>query len=328
VPGDHVTLARNDDYFLPDLVPYIDQLTVRFVEDPQAAVQALVTGESDFGGVPPAEYPEFKANHPEFQYFEYDSWSWLALITNVDPETGKFFTDTGVRQALLYAIDRDLMVETLIGGMGVAAHGVQPPPSPAYAPDKVRTRYNHDPEQAKSLLEAAGWVDSDGDGIREKDGVKMSIEINFDPSFGGNTSMVAYLQEAWRKVGIEFSQTNLVFDDLLAGKFEIAIVGWGWNLPDQGALYRCDAMPPTGFNLSHYCNETYDQLNTDSVYELDPDKRVELLIEQSNVINDEVPWPVLFFNKLASIAQPRVHNFYANALAGVWSYNRMWIDQA
>lgn len=326
VQGDHATIARNDDYFLPEEAPYLDQISVRFVADPTAAVQALETGESDFGSVPPGDYQTFKANHPDLQYSEYDSWSWLALITNASTESGgTFFTDRAVRQALLYGLDRDQIVDNLIGGMGVKAVGVQPPPSPAYDPASVRTTYDYDPEQAKALLEEAGWVATEENGIREKDGVKFSVELNFDSSFGGSDSLVAFIQESWKAIGIEVNQTNLVYDDIQAGKFQIAIVGWGWNIPDQGALYRCDANPPGGFNLSRYCNEEYDRLNTEAIYELDEAKRIDLLVEQSNVVNDDAPWPMLYFNKLAAIAQPRVRNFYAGPLGGVWSLSRIWL---
>lgn len=329
VQGDHATITRNDDYFLPDHVPYLENYTVRIVADSKTAESALVTGESDYGSVNPGDYQSFKDGNPDFTYAEYDQWGWMAIELNADPATGTFFSDTRVRHALLHAADRDAIVENILFGFGTVAHGVQPPPSPAYAPDKVRTIYNYDPEHARALLEEAGWVDTDGDGIREKDGVKFSVDFNYDESFTTTSQIVTYLQQAWKEVGIEVKPaTNYVFDDVLAGKTQLAIGGIIWTAPDQGTLYRCDAIPPDGFNLSRHCNEEYDRINTESVYELDPDKRLELLIEQSDVINDDAPWPLLYFTKGATIVQPRVHNFYAAGItAGLWSYNKIWIEQ-
>ena len=330
VTGDHVTIVRNDDYFVPAYVPTIDTWTLRVVADPQSAMQSLVTGEADIAyKISPQQLESLQQSNPDFQFAIFDDWSWTFILMNADTELGQFFADRDVRQAVMYSVDRDLIVETIVAGLAVRADGVQPPSSPAYAPDQVTTIYNYDPEQSRALLEAAGWVDSDGDGIREKDGVKFSTEFQYAESEPINQQLVPYLQQAWQEIGIEIIPKALPAPTLIelavAGDYQLATMKITWTIDDMGVLYRCDAIPPGGFNLARHCNPEYDRLNDESLYELDPEKRRELIIEQGNVSNDDAHFGLLYFGKSIFPAQPRVRNFFANGILGVWSQARMWV---
>ena len=93
----------------------------------------------------------------------------------------------------------------------------------------------------------------------------------------------------------------------------------------MGLLYRCDAIPPDGFNNARICNPEFDRLNDESIFELDPVKRRELLIAQGNVANDNAHLGLLHFNRNIYASQPRVRNFFANAYQSVWSLPWMWV---
>ncbi|MDQ3655348.1 MAG: ABC transporter substrate-binding protein, partial [Chloroflexota bacterium] len=207
--------------------------------------------------------------------------------------------------------------------------GVYPPPSNAYAPDRVTTIYNHDPDRARSLLDAAGWIDDDGDGVREKDGVTFRTEILYGDAGPYGRQIVTYLQQAWREIGVDVRTKSVPFSVRLeretTGDFEIILLGWAGFRDDLGILYRCDAIPPNGFNIARICNPEFDRLNDESLFELDPDKRRELLIEQGNVVNDSAHLGLLHFTRTVLAAQPRVRNFHANAYQEIWSHPWMWL---
>ncbi len=75
-----------------------------------------------------------------------------------------------MREALFVALDRDALVEAVLLGYAEVAHGTQPLLSPAYAPERIEPAYDFDPGRARQLLAEAGWTDTDGDGVVDKDG--------------------------------------------------------------------------------------------------------------------------------------------------------------
>ena len=107
----------------------------------------------------------------------FDSLFAATYAYNLDPEKTTLFQDREVRQALLYALDREAMVQSLLDGLGEVAMGIHPPLSAGYAPDRTRTRYEYDPEKATALLAQAGWTDTNGDGTVDKNGQELKFEL-------------------------------------------------------------------------------------------------------------------------------------------------------
>ena len=198
--GDHVTLTKNADYWDKQNAPIIDEFIYRVIADAASAIASLQTGESDLIEVPPTQANPLKESNPELQVIDFDTYNFNYYTANEDPSRSDLFTEIPVRQALHYALDRDIIVQTSYQGYAVRADGTQPVLSIAYAPDKVTTIYTYDPDKAKSLLESAGWVDSDGDGIRDKNGVKFSFECFFSEGVARYETQLPYMQQAWREV--------------------------------------------------------------------------------------------------------------------------------
>ncbi len=324
VQNDHATIARNDDYWLPNMIPAIDSFTLRVVPDAANALQSLGTGESDIAELPAAQINPFKSGNPDITVDIYDTFRWAFFVPNQDVKKALYFKDVGVRQALMYSLDRQSIVDDLLDGYAVRADGTQPVISKAYAPDKVTTIYDFD--QAKSLMEAAGWIDTDGDGVREKDGVKLSMEFPFNSSDPSATTLVTYLQQAWKEIGLEIQpngipQTTLI-DRLFANDFQLSLLGITWTDEDQGTFFRTGV----GFNLSHYSNPEYDKLNDEQLVELDVEKRMALIVEQSNILNDDVALGIMYFSKAATASSPKVHNLKPNAYGSYWSIGYVWVD--
>lgn len=330
VANDHVTVEKNPDYWDQTSLPYIDRYIYRVVADGNTALQSVATGESDIADVPFAQGVAFKEANPDVAVVNYDTLAMNYYHCNQNASKQTLFTDPKVRQALQYALDRQLVAETVYFGFAIQANGTQPVLSQAYAPDRTNTIYNYDPDTANALLDEAGWVDSDGDGIREKDGQKFSFEMVFSEGVPTYEQQVPYMQEAWRAVGIEMIPTQVPFptlsDQTESGTYAMALQGFNWS-PDgaQIAMYGCANIPP-GFNTMHYCNEEFDRLETAAITELNHEARIDLLIEASNIANDEAATGIMVFRQSIAAVSPRLHNFTPNGYGTVWSIYKTWVD--
>jgi peptide/nickel transport system substrate-binding protein len=330
VVGEYVTLLRNDDYWDANRLPNIDEFTYRYIPEASAATAALTTAETDSTILPVSE-AEILAEDPNLTVESYDNAGFIWLDINQDEAKTPLFVDIPVRQALMYSLDRDLMSEQVYMGFNITANGTQPLLSIAYAPDRINTIYTYDPEQAKALLEEAGWVDADGDGVREKDGTPFRFECMYSDGDATQEQALAYMQQAWGEVGIEMTPVPTPFqtkrDAGITGDYEMRLSGFAWGTDgDQGDMFRCDAVPPNGFNNMRYCNERYDELDALQQAELDVDKRIDILIEQSNIANDEVATGVLFFRKSVIGSRTTLHNFLPNGYSFLWSMPWWWTE--
>jgi peptide/nickel transport system substrate-binding protein len=330
VTGSNVTLEKNEDYWDQDFVPVIDTFTFRVIPEASSQTQALITGEIDYGEVSFTDAPSLLDN-PDLQIIPYDTLGVNWFAANQDPSRTELFTDVRVRQALMYALDRDLLSEQVYNGYAIRADGTQPVLSIAYRPEQINTIYNYDPEMAMQLLDEAGWVDEDGDGIREKDGVSFTFECIFSEGVAQYDQQLPYMQQAWRDVGIDMQPAAVPFTSLLdatdTGNFEMAIFGFNWGVDGgQIDMFGCEFLPPQGFNSMRYCNEEYDELARATDRELDPEARVEMLIEASNLLNDEMAAGYLVFRQNIGGARTTLHNFYPNGYSFMWWIPFAWTE--
>jgi peptide/nickel transport system substrate-binding protein len=335
--GESATVTKNADYWDPESIPHIDEIVFRVLPDQNAANQALLAGEVDvIERIPPASVEEMKnAENAEVRTFDTLAFNWYSL--NLQKP---IFQEVAVRQAMMYALDRKLIAQEIYLGFAEQADGTQPKLSFAYAPDRIETIYNYDPDKAMQLLDQAGWTDSDGDGFREKDlngdGEITEDEVlrfNFIYTRGVGTydQQVPYMQEAWAAVGIDMLPQAVPFPTLQtreeSGDFDAVLWGFQWS-PDggQGAMFRCDSTPPGGFNAMRYCNPEYDKLDDQQLRELDPEKRREILIQQANIANNDAAAGILVFRQNNDAYATRVHNFLPTGYGFIWSFPFIWVD--
>jgi peptide/nickel transport system substrate-binding protein len=331
IPGDHVTFVRNDDYWDPANLPIIDEFNFRVIPEASSAVQALTTGEVDFlESTPPAEADSLKENQ-DLNVRDFDTFKFIWYSLNEDPAKSPLFTDVKVRQAMQYALDRELMAETIYFGYAIQADGTQPVLSFAYSPDQINTIYTYDPEKAKSLLAEAGWTDTDGDGIVDKDGQKFSFELFFSEGVGQYEQQLPYMQQSWREIGIEAFPSAVPFptlsDSANAGTFDACVWGFSWDATgSQDAVFGTASVPPGGFNVMRYSNAEYDALIPQEKRELDRDKARDLLIQQANIANDDAAAGILMFRKDINSSRRTMHNFFPNGYGLLWSISKVWVD--
>ena len=245
-------------------VPVIDRFVFRVLPDDAAATQALIAGEIDILNALPGPQIDAISATPGLTVTTFPTLSFNFYTLNLDPARTQLFLQREVRQALLMALDREAIVASIYSGYGIVPVGTQSPLSQAYAPDRIRTRYPFDPDQARNLLATAGWIDDDGDGIVERAGTPLAFEMIF-PDGIESELLAAYFQEAWGEIGVEMTPVIMPFEAMVAedgplvthdfAAIQIGLTG----SPDggQGSLFSCDAYE-AGFNLARYCNEAYD----------------------------------------------------------------------
>ena len=333
VESSYVTLTKNPNYWDPQGAVQIDTFTFQVNPEASSNVQALQTGQVDIADIPFSQADQIKAASPDLNVVDYPtaSFNYYTCLLD-DMERSPFFTEIPVRQAMMYALDRDLLAEQVYLGYAERADGTQPTLSIAYAPDRINTVYTYDPDKANQLLDSAGWMLAD-DGVRAKDGVRLSFECLFSEGVATYEQQIPSMQQYWADVGIEMLPTAVPFqtlsDNVDASDFQMAVWGFSWGFDGgQGDMFRTDALRPNGFNSMHYSNARYDELDAQQQREIDQQKRIDILIEQSNIVNDEQAAGIIVFRSTITGSQNRLHNYIVNGYGYLWSLPFVWVDPA
>jgi peptide/nickel transport system substrate-binding protein len=327
--GDEVTFTRHEAYY--DAVPIIETLTFRTLPDPDEASNALAHGEIDVYERPPVDQLAGFEDDDQFQVTVYDTFSFVWYGTNLDPQKTDLFQDVNVRRALLYGLDREAMVRTIMRGFAEVAQGTQPLLSSAYDPDQITTHYDYDPDRAAQLLNASGWRPND-DGILEKDGDPFSFSIQYAEDSSQVEQAVTAMQAYWAEIGIDAKPEPVNYQsDLIPAltetfDFEMVALAFTWDatgdqLPMFGSEYK-----GVGYNAVGYANPDYDEVADQANRATDNLERQDRLIEASNIVNDDLPIGILWFRRDGTASNARLHNFVANGRSAFWSLPWVWVE--
>lgn len=219
--------------------------------------------------------------------------------------------DVNVRKALAYGLDRQSVVEAAFGGQANVIDIPQSTVSWAYPEDEDFVKYPYDPEKAKQLLEEAGWkVGSDG--IREKDGVKLSLKFLASSPNSVNDALVPIMIQNYKDIGIEVKAEQMEFRTLIEkqteakeGKFSYHLAFLAWALtpdPDSSSVFGTDGSS----NKTLYSNPVVDELLKNALNEMDQDKRRELYNELYKELSDDLPYIFLYQRKNMDVYLARV----------------------
>lgn len=335
VKDDHVALVKNPDYFKG--APNLDFWYYKVVEDQTVEYAQLQTGEVDLAEVTAALWEDAQQQE-DLSCMTYPQFGFTFYIYQLDPEKTPLFLDVRTRQALLYGLDREAIVDSVLQGLGDVAHSTVPPISWAHNPDN-EPRYEYDPEKAVQLLEEAGWKDADGDGVREahgvmgvEDGTPFSFEIHTNAGNNERESNMVIFQQYWAELGVDAQPTAIEWNALLAEltetyEFEMIIVGFGWDPdPDQKTMWHTDSYG-SGFNMNTYSNARVDEVIDAALLTVDQEERKELYFEMQQILAEEVPAPILYFRQGTGCWNTRLHEFEWNDLDHHWNVEQWWVDR-
>lgn len=195
--------------------PYLAGIEFRFYSTYERLLTAYQAGEvQGIGYVPPYLFPEAAALETLNLYSARLSGFQIVYFNLQDREGSPFFQDTRVRRALLLALDRQALIDDALNGQAILANGPIRPWSWAYDTQLPYTPY--DPEQAEALLAEAGWTDTDGDGVRDKNGrpLQFTLLTGDDPIFASMGQAMAK-QWATRGIGVQVAPLGAGLSDHL-----------------------------------------------------------------------------------------------------------------
>jgi peptide/nickel transport system substrate-binding protein len=315
---DEVVLERFDDYWggAPTLdrdgSACVEGAVFRTIPEASTRVAALLAGEVDIIAEVPAELVRLLEQTPGIEVYTAPSTRpiWLQMNVTLAP-----FDDVRVRQAMNYAIDKDLLIETLYNGRGQPLAGVLSPLNNMAHPDLEP--YPYDPDRALELLADAGWEDSDGDGMLDRNGQPMAFTLDSPPEMAALAESLASLL---RDIGIDASvrvwEYGVVLPLLRAGERQAYVSDWGdsafdpvghmeakWHTYTEGVAYWGRG------NFSSYSNERVDELIVAGETEADPDARRALYYEAQEILYEEAPAVFLILPDVFEAASDRVLNW-------------------
>lgn len=288
VSGESITLEPNPDYhnvrsFVDNKgAPLLDQLVFRVIPEAETQLAALETGEINVVIPPPREVKRLQED-PAYEVFisprGNDLW-YVEFAMDAPPE-GQFgaqfkppFDDVLVRQAVAYGINADEMIANVLEGLAERNYGLMPTGMFPYKPEIEEFGYHYDPEQAKSLLEQAGWVDSDGDGVRENNGSPLEVLFwAWDDSTPQKLAQIiqSQLGQVGFKVNTEILEVGTLLARLPENVSNFNLMGWGQTDPDM-----LRGMTNGTWGLGRYHDEQFQKLVSDALKTTDRDERTEL----------------------------------------------------
>jgi peptide/nickel transport system substrate-binding protein len=255
--GDHITLVRNDAFFMGK--PGLSRIEIRIIPDENTSINLMKTHGIDFMfQASPETYPALKPVPDIKLAFVNVNGYERAQINTSRP----YLHDPNVRLAIAYAIDKKQLVDTLTYGQMTEATEDIPDWLWAFNPH-VRS-YPHDVAMSRRLLRGAGWTPGP-DGIMRKNGQALELVLVTNNSNVTRRQASVELQAMLREAGIGVEIKSFPGEVLFApagmggilqlGKFDLSVNGWYAGIdPDNSAQYMCQNVPPGGYNYSRFCN--------------------------------------------------------------------------
>lgn len=306
--GEKIVLEANPEYW--EGKPYIERYIYRIIPDSATQFLEFKSGGVDYMGLTPlqfarqTEYPEFKKNFNKYQYL---AFAYTYLGYNL---TNPMFQDKRVRKAISFAIDKQELVDGVLLGLGRAATGPYKPGTWVYN-DKVE-RYDFNPQKARELLAEAGWKDTNGDGILDKDGKPFEFTIMTNQGNDSRAKTVEIIQKKLKEVGINVKPRVMewaAFLQMIDKKdFEAVVLGWTIGQdPDLFDIWHSSKTNPKELNFISYRNQEVDDLLTKGRETFNQEERKKYYSRLQEILADDAPYTFLYVPDALPAVHARFH---------------------
>ncbi|MEI3606483.1 ABC transporter substrate-binding protein [Pseudogracilibacillus sp. SE30717A] len=296
--GQSVVLERNDDYYGDKAL--LDEVEYKVLPDANTHIAQILSGELSIFSLDDLASIDRIEAADNVEVYARDTTRFFWLILNQEIEE---FQDKTLRQAILHSIDRQNIIDTVLKGYGTIADAGIAPALQEYYTDDVK-RYDYDPEKAKELLAEAGWTDSDGDGIVDKDGEPLAID--FSIGIQGDLEAVAqmvqqYLVEVGIDVKLNTLEWNTMIQDVVVDRnYEMTLNWWRYPAdPDLTAYMHSENVK--GNNIPGYQNKELDELLDAGAQVADIEERKEIYKETQELMAEELPYLFLWYPQEAQV---------------------------
>ncbi len=316
-----IVLEANDQYW--DGRPYLDRIIFKIIPSEQVRFEAVLTGDIDYAILSPlncikdAERIEFKTRLRTFMYNPIYLWF---IGWNMDG-SNPFFTDKRVRQAMTYAMDREGFLRNVYFGLGkVAITDFQPD---TWAFDDTIEPYPYDLERAKLLLDEAGWKDSNGNRIRDKNGIEFEFTLIFPAGSETSVQMASLFKESLERIGVKMNLIKLEWSTFSKRRkshaFQASMSGIRKDIdPDPYEIWH-SSQYENGANYGGYYNPEADKLIEEGRREFDRNKRKEIYKKLQKILHEDQPYSFLF-HPSGCVAIDRRFKGVITSPAGIWQF--------
>jgi peptide/nickel transport system substrate-binding protein len=322
-PQQEIVLARNERYYDPER-PRLDRAIFRVIPDASSRVTQFLSGGVDFTDSLSPEEVERVAREPGLQVVEFWGPAFIYVGWNLRREP---FDDPAVRLALTLGIDRQTVVDNLWGKYGRVSHS--PVLQNVWIYDRTLVPHPYDPERAKRLLAERGWTDHDGDGVLDKDGRRLALELMTNVDNRQRVDATVLIQSHLARIGVEVAPRALEFQSFVTrtqeGDFD-AFIG-AWTMPtglDFRAFFHSEEIGD-GSNYIAYSNAEVDALLDDIRAQAEMADAEPLLLRLQQVLHRELPYTFLWESKRAVGINRRVHDADPNVLYVHYNLYDWWV---
>lgn len=310
--GEYIALERVDGYWQGAQYPKIKKLLFRFLTNTTTRINQLAAGEVHMVAFVPWDkvrelraVPSVRLNKVLGNGYEH---------VTLNEKRFAPFADVRVRKALAYAIDRDLIVGTILDSLVTVVNGPIQPLSWAYEPNV--TTYGFDQAKSRALLDEAGWK-AGADGIRVKDGKRLSFTLITQAGFAIRENIAQAIQKHYKDIGVETAVKLIdgtsISTTWFTGDFD-AMLHW-WQQPADPEItlfFAADRTPPAGRNINYLNDAALTTLLYESDRTVDQAKRAELLKQAQRRIADLVPEIVLYNTEKVDAVPVSLKGFTGN----------------
>ncbi|OGP88885.1 MAG: hypothetical protein A2156_02490 [Deltaproteobacteria bacterium RBG_16_48_10] len=286
-----IVVEANPKYFHGR--PYLDRILYRIIPDSSLSEMELLTRGIDYYGVSPFQYRRMKET-PFLNVYSQPSLGYTYIGYNLQ---NPLFQDKRVRQALTSSINREEIVQYVLYGLGTVANGPFPPQMWYCNPHVKPLPY--DPAKARQLLAEAGWRDTDGDGILDKEGKPFRFKLITNSGNDTRRDVGVLAQRAFKELGIdvklELYEWSVFLKNFINPKaFDACILGWGLSPdPDDYQIWHSSQIEK-GFNFVSYRNPEVDRLWEEGRREYDVEKRKVIYWRINELMAEDQPYTFLF----------------------------------
>jgi peptide/nickel transport system substrate-binding protein len=323
-PQQQVVLQRNERYYEKGL-PRLDRVVMRIVPSQSAGLTQLLNGELDF--LPQIAVGDVKRAQAAPQVQLIALWFNIYVAVGWNNEN-PLFQDPEVRRALTLGIDRKTIVDTLLGPYGRVAGS--PVLTMVWAHDSSIEPLPYDPTEAKRILAAKGWRDTDGDGVLDKGGKPFSFELITNSGNQLRADATVMIQDQLKKIGVKAVPRQVEFNTLASqttdGKYEAAIIGFTMDTSlDMTGNYHSKSIAE-GANYVRYRNPEMDRLLETA--ESQPDvlaERPYLNQIQQLVVRDQ-PVTFLWESQRLTAVNKRVKDVHPTLAFSFFNLKEWWVE--
>lgn len=336
VPGQHIILEAHEGHFMGK--PPVDQIIVITYSNLDSATQSLISGEVDSITYVSPDMLETLNAIPEITVIENPPEMEFHMWFNVMEEGNQHpaLADVRVRQAIAHAIDKQQLVDLVLYGKAVASdnffdsgpgHALYP-----WSPEEVKA-YTFDLDEGNRILDEAGYLDGDDDGVREMNdgsGLPITLGMIFDAN---NSHLLVYaetISDWMAEIGIESLPTatdDATIQALMQGfEYDLALTQYAFTFdPDlQLQWFICDSIA-WGINGAGYCDEEMDELYYGQRYAADLEERRGFVYQIVQKLHDEVPYIQLaFLNRYEAFRNDRFSISDTDNGWMTWSWDGIW----